>query len=220
MTHPSATTSLLIVLREPGATSAPELLSSTQDLLQARWFRVLLLSPPQPLREAAHAREALQAQRRDIVTERARAALLGSFVADAACMGAHWVPAEQIAALLLLRHACAVRQGCAAAGHHLQTAAPCAQGSRVPARVSGPPSGQEGNPKFGSCHCRPAIGTDTAAMRAQYQYSSGSLSALGDEVLPTLQSLLKHGGLYGPHLLATSHQFFTEQASTGCSEQG
>ena len=47
----------------------------------------------------------------------------------------------------------------------------------------------------------------------QYQYPAGSLSALGNEVLPTLQSLLRHGGLYGPHLLATSNTFFLEQVS-------
>ena len=45
----------------------------------------------------------LQTQRKDQVSERARVALLGSFVADAACMGAHWLSAEQIAALLLVR---------------------------------------------------------------------------------------------------------------------
>lgn len=37
------------------------------------------------------------------------------------------------------------------------------------------------------------------------QYESGSLSPLGDEVLPLLQSMITHGGFYGPHFLQTFH---------------
>ena len=52
------------------------------------------------------------------------------------------------------------------------------------------------------------------------QYMLGSLSALGEEVMPVLQSLIKHGGFYGPHMLATTTTFFNKQVPAAQTLQG
>lgn len=107
----------------------------------------------------------LAAQDIATVRGRAKAALLGAFVADAACMGLHWLPAKAIAALLAERK--------------LQY-----------------------RPEF----------LDPPACQA-YHYKSGGLSPLAEELLPLLQSMITHGGFYGPHFLQTCHTAYT--AHTG-----